>query len=232
MTVGMNDNRAMLARLSAFVIWALVAAGLVFWGYRLWAGASSAPAGVQAASLSSGDHGDLSRLLGAAAGSAAPAPVAKSSRYRLLGVLAPVPSTGAAKPSTAGVALIAVDGKPARAFVVGSRLDGELVLQSVSRRAASIGPAQGAATVVLELAPPSPPSTGTLPRALAEGDATRAQPAPAAVPVPAPALQPPPQESLQPQAQLQSPPPAESADDNTQAPRSRRSMVPNPASTR
>jgi len=30
----MNDNRVMLARLSAFVIWALIAATAVFWGFR------------------------------------------------------------------------------------------------------------------------------------------------------------------------------------------------------
>ena len=64
-----------------------------------------------------------------------------------------------------GVALIAVDGKPAKAYAVGSRLDGELVLQAVSLRTASIGTAQGAMAVTLELPPLPPPATGTLPLA-------------------------------------------------------------------
>ena len=50
-----------------------------------------------------------------------------------------------------GLALIAVDGKPAKAFAVGARLDSDLVLQSVGLRTASIGPAQGARSVLLEL---------------------------------------------------------------------------------
>ena len=63
-----------------------------------------------------------------------------------------------------GVALIAVDGKPAKAFGVGARLDSDLVLQSVSLRTASIGPAQGAASVKLELPPlPLPPPASCRP---------------------------------------------------------------------
>jgi general secretion pathway protein C len=162
----------MPARLSAFVIWALVSAGAVFWGYRLWATPLSAPANLQVVSEGPVARGDLTRLLGAApvAVSAAPAVVAESSRFRLLGVLAPVPTGGAAKPSTAGVALIAVDGRPARAYAVGARLDGDLVLLSVARRSASIGPAQGEATVLLELPSLPAPATGSLPRPLAGGE--------------------------------------------------------------
>ena len=118
----MNDNRAMPARLSAFVIWALVAAGLVFWGYRLLGAADGAcPPTCRPSPRALALRGDLTRLLGAAPApqSVAPAPVAESSRFRLLGVLAPVAASGAAGQSTAGVALIAVDGKPARAYAVG-----------------------------------------------------------------------------------------------------------------
>ena len=176
MRAGLNHNRAMPARLSAFVMWALVAAGLVFWGYRLWAQPLNAPAQVQAVAEGDGMRGDLTRLFGAAAApvDAVAVPVAESSRFRLYGVLAPMPAIGAANPSTAGVALIAVDGKPAKAYAVGSRVDAELVLKSISRRSASIGPAQGGPSVVLELPPPVAPMTGTLPRATADGDAPRA----------------------------------------------------------
>ena len=68
-------------------------------------------------------------------------------------------------PSGQGVALISVDGKPPRAFAIGSRLDRDLVLQSVSLRTASIGPAQGGASVKLELPPLPLPATGKLPLA-------------------------------------------------------------------
>ena len=220
----MNDNGAMPARLSAFVIWALVAAGLMFWGYRLWARPMAVPANLQVVSESAGARGDLTRLLGAApvAVSGAPTPVVESNRFRLLGVLAPLPANGAAKPSTAGVALIAVDGKPARPYAVGARLEGEMVLQSISRRAASIGPAQGAPSVVLELPPPAPPATGALPRAVPDGSPARVQPAPAPLPISPPA-----------QAQPQQQPPPQmvdaAPDDEATLPQPRNSGRVNPA---
>jgi general secretion pathway protein C len=86
-----------------------------------------------------------------------------------------------------GVALIAVDGKPAKPFAVGARLDPELVLQSVSLRTASLGPASGAPTVKLEMPPLPAPSTGTLPAVAAPVPMTAPPPAPAV----APAVKPP-----------------------------------------
>jgi len=83
-----------------------------------------------------------------------------SSRFRLLGIMAPKSAGGGHEH---GVALIAVDGKLPKAYRVGSVLDGDLVLQSVSLRSAAIGPAQGAPTATLELPPPQPAATGTLP---------------------------------------------------------------------
>jgi len=94
-----------------------------------------------------------------------------------------------------GVALIAIDGKPARAFPVGATVDGELVLQSVSLRTAAIGPAQGAQTVLLEIPRLPPPNTGSLPPAGAPvGPAAVAAPLPviAPQPLPLPGAQPPP----------------------------------------
>ena len=38
-----HDNRPMFARLSAFAIWALAAASVVFWGLRLGAAPPPAP---------------------------------------------------------------------------------------------------------------------------------------------------------------------------------------------
>ena len=161
----MNHNQTMLARFAAFIVWALVAASVVFWALRLFVRAPAAPPHSVAVIGAATAQGDLTRLLGAApvapAAAAALAPEL-ASRFRLIGVIAPkgkpnAPVTGQ------GVALISVDGKPARAFGIGTRLDRDLVLQSVSLRAASIGPAQGEASVKLELPPLPLPATGKLP---------------------------------------------------------------------
>ena len=173
----------MLARLSAFVIWALIAAIAVFWGLRLAVHPAPTPAHSVALGDASAGRSDLTRLLGAPPvelQAAVAAPEA-SARFRLLGIMAPK-RLHAEGPSHGGVALIAVDGKPARAFAVGSHLDADLVLQSVSLRTASIGPAQGAKTVVLEIPPLPAPTTGTLP---AGGAAQIPAPVPFSPPQPA-----------------------------------------------
>jgi general secretion pathway protein C len=178
----------MLARLTAFVVWALVAATAVFWGLRMLVRPQPAPAYAVAVGESVSMRGDLSRLLGAtpaaAAQQAAAAPEL-ASRFKLLGVMAGKQRDGS------GFALIAVDAKPARAYPVGARVDGELVLQAVSLRTASIGPSQGSPAVTLEVPVLPAPATGTLPAA---GDAVRfgaAAPLPPA-PQPAPMVAPPP----------------------------------------
>lgn len=172
----------MQARLSAFLIWALVAAGVAFWALRLLVRPAPLPMHVQAVDARANAAGDFTRMFGAAAvvESAAPAAVAESSRFKLLGVLAPVTREGGATPSEGGVALIAVDGKPARPYRVGASLEDGLVLLALGRRSASIGPMGGAARVVLELPPPAPPATGTLPVASAESVPAAAQRMPAA----------------------------------------------------
>ena len=154
----------MVARLSAFVIWALVAATAVFWGLRLLVRAPAAPSYAVAVGDASAVRADLSRVLGSAPVAAAAQVAAPevSSRFKLIGIMAPKGAQAATAPPGSGVALIAVDGKAPKAFVVGSQLDGDLVLQSVSLRTASIGPAQGATSVKLELPALPAAATGTL----------------------------------------------------------------------
>jgi general secretion pathway protein C len=154
----------MFVRVCAFVIWALVAGTAVFWGLRMFVRAPEAPAHAVPVGAAIAVRGDLARLFGAAPVSTAAAVAAPeaSSRFRLLGVMAP--KGGArAEASGQGVALIAVDGKPARAFAVGAHLDTDLVLQAVSLRTASIGSPEGVASVKLEIPPLPAPATGTLP---------------------------------------------------------------------
>ena len=159
-----HHNRRMFARLSAFVIWSLVAATLVFWALRLGVRSAPAPSYAVPAERSTPLRGDLARLFGAAPvlASANDARPEAPSRYRLLGVMAPRPNSGAAQDY--GFALIAIDGKPARAYSVGASLDSGLVLQSVGLRTASLGSATGGAqSVLLELPRLPAPATGILP---------------------------------------------------------------------
>jgi general secretion pathway protein C len=154
----------MFARLAAFVIWSLVAATAVFWVLRFGVRAPQAPAYAMPVDRSAPARSDLARLFGAPtllAAAAAARPEA-ASRFRLLGVMAPK-SKSAGESASYGFALIAVDGKPAKAFTVGSRLDSGLVLQSVGLRTASLGPAQGARSMLLELPALPAPATGVLP---------------------------------------------------------------------
>jgi general secretion pathway protein C len=154
----------MFARLSAFVIWSLAAATAVFWALRFAASPPPMPAYAVAVGKTVVVRGDLTRLFGApariavVAGASPEAP----SRFKLLGVMAPR-SPAAQAEAGRGVALIAVDGKPAKAFAVGARLDSDLVLQAVGLRTAAIGPAQGARSVLLELPVLAPPNAGVLP---------------------------------------------------------------------
>ena len=157
----------MKVRLLAFVIWAVVAASVMFWVLRLGASSPAAPAHTVAVGAAAAPRGDLTRVLGAAPAreSAAAAVTVDSplaSRFRLLGVAAPRQGG-----DRQGLALIAVDGKPARSYAVGAPVDGELVLQSVHQRGAKLG-GRGAATQVSLVLPALPaPATGSLPLAVA-----------------------------------------------------------------
>jgi len=154
----------MFARLSAFVIWSLVAAAVVFWALRFGVSSPQAPAYAVPIDRAAPPRGDLARLFGAppVVAVAEEARPEAPSRFRLLGVMAPRSSTREGT-GAYGLALIAVDGKPPRAFAVGSKLDTDLVLQSVGLRTASLGSAQGTRSVLLELPALPAPATGSLP---------------------------------------------------------------------
>jgi general secretion pathway protein C len=151
----------MVSRWLAFVIWAVVAASAVAWGLRLFVPALQAPLHTTMVDTAPAPRGDLSRLFGV---DAAPVQIAEvapppDARFRLVGVAAP------RAPAHVGVgyALIAVDGKPARAYRVGAIVDGTTVLQQVRTRGVTLGPRGGPPTVALEIAPLPPAATGTPP---------------------------------------------------------------------
>lgn len=163
-----HHNPRMSARWVTLFVWAAVAASALFWALKLVVKAPQAPPQVQLAEGSVAARGDLSRLLGADAPAAlavaAPEPAADA-RFSLVGVLSP----RAPQAAREGVALIAVDGRPARAFRVGTVVDGQNVLQSVNARGAALGPRDGPSLIALKIAPPAAAATGLLPSAMQPG---------------------------------------------------------------
>ena len=151
----------MSARWWSFLVWALVAAAATFWGLRLFVQAPAAPPQTRTAQAAPAARGALTLLLGAdppppaTVATTEPAP---DTRFQLLGVVSPPPSA-----AREGVALIAVDGKPAKAYRVGALVEGQNVLQSVGARGATLGPRGGAALVALHIAPLPPAATSVLP---------------------------------------------------------------------
>ncbi|HEY0885006.1 MAG TPA: type II secretion system protein N [Ramlibacter sp.] len=133
---------------TTFLLWALVAASAVFWGLRMSARSGAAPqASAVTRAPAAADPAAVARLLGAspAATAAAPAAPALASRLMLVGVVA-----GAA--SQKGVALISVDGKPAKPYRVGASIEEGVVLQSVQgRRAVLAQSGDGQSVLTLEL---------------------------------------------------------------------------------
>lgn len=144
-------------------LWALAAASVVFWGLRLSAPNDGlAPPAVASTPPAAIDSVAVAQLLGVvSAQSAAAATPAAASRFALLGVVA--------DRSQQGAALIAVDGKPARPFRIGSPVVDSYVLQAVGVRSATLGTRNGAdAALTLQLpvrpmavmAPFTPPTAG------------------------------------------------------------------------
>jgi general secretion pathway protein C len=147
-------------KIGALAVWLLVGLCAAFWGLKLFVRPAPLPSQAGTVATTQALRGDLTHLLGTAPepGEEAPAPVAAAaSRFRLIGVVAPRSPKAAAE----GLALIAVDGKPAKAYRVGAAVDGDLVLQSVRVRGADLG-ARGTKTaaVALDVAPLPPPATG------------------------------------------------------------------------
>lgn len=128
-------------------------ASALFWGVKLFAQAPALPDQVQLPTRPVLQVGDLARLLGASAADeedgAEPA-AAGSERFALLGVVAP---RGAAQ-SSQGVALIAVDGQPAKAFKTGSVVVDDLTLLAVEKRLVRLGPKGGPSSMELTLPEP------------------------------------------------------------------------------
>jgi general secretion pathway protein C len=138
-------------RLAAFVLAGLAAGSAAYWALRLPSRDLAVAAPTAVTDTAPTDPLALARALGGgdapvATAKTSPVVVNTSSRLALLGVVANTKSGGAA--------LISVDGKPARPFAVGARVDDNLVLQSVAPRRAVLASSTGdPANLTLELPP-------------------------------------------------------------------------------
>lgn len=177
----------MWARAASFVVWALVGSGAVYWGLKVFARPQPAPPQARVAAAESAPPAlagtDLTRLLGAdpvVAATPVPQAPAAAARFQLLGVIARRGDTSARQ----AVALIAVDGKPPRAYRVGSAVAGDTVLRAVHARGADLGAAQGPVQISLQL-PAAATSGMAAPPAPGFPAPARPAAAPAAPPAPA-----------------------------------------------
>lgn len=161
-----------LLRFVTLAAWLLAAASVSYWSLQ-FVGSSTAP--VKAAEIAApapqNNPADLARVFGppvamaTAAPDVAAQPIDPGARFALVGVVADRASSG--------VALIAVDGKAARPYRVGSQIEDEYTLKSVALRSATLAPlAPPQATFTLELATPSTTAAATAPRAAATATAT------------------------------------------------------------
>ena len=140
----------MTSRLLSLLVWAAVAASAVYWCLRLWVQPQPVPGqatvAMARAPLAGAMVDDLARLLGnpPVQAVAEAAPVVAESRFRLVGVVAAGTaragqvSAGPAQSGT-GLALISIDGKPAKAVAVGRELEPGVRLLAVSQRQVDLG---------------------------------------------------------------------------------------------
>ena len=145
-----RDNRSMMARLMALAAWTSVAASLTIWGGRLLSQAAPPTSGAALPQPMAEVPLNFDRLFGvdvSAHGPVAADVPADSARFHLLGVVA---SRGLGSTDT-GIALIAIDGKPARAYKVGAAIDRGHVLQSVQARSAVVAMHDSSANFTLTL---------------------------------------------------------------------------------
>jgi general secretion pathway protein C len=130
------------------LVWAVVAFSAVTWGLKWLALGSDSPVlSVATANTAEVDDAQLARALGSAGTLDAPANAASAaSRYQLVGV--------AHAQDASSVALISVDGQPAKPFRIGQAVGDGWVLQHTQARRVSLGASLDAApSVTLELPP-------------------------------------------------------------------------------
>jgi general secretion pathway protein C len=199
----------MVARITAWMVWTLLATSAVAWGLKLFVRPEPVPAHARMVTMEQTLKGDPLRLFASVSAASSPSASASAGGSAMVGRFRLVGMAAASSPTSdrQGVALLSIDGKPARAFEVGDVVDADWVLQSVSARQVRLGPVGQAAVTVLDLPALPPPATGTLTAAAHRAaDWLKVPAAPSALPTPA---------AFAPQAPQALPPPAAA---NTPAP--------------
>ena len=177
-------------RILTLLAWALAAWSVVYWVLQFQGARSPAAApavSVSQAMLPAADATEAARVFGPAIEAPAPEPVAAvvvdpSTRFSLMGVVA--------DRARRGVALLSVEGKPARPYRVGASIDNAYTLKSVTTRSAVLVDTASGTTFTVALAAPGggPSAPGPAAPQMAPG-ATSSRPAgdstPAARPSPA-----------------------------------------------
>lgn len=152
----LNSKMAWAARLSAFAVAGMLAASVAYWVLR-WPAAgndiasmSPTPESLALQDMPAAQPAVLATMLGSErSGGMENAPAGMASRLILSGVVARAAGGG-------GVALISVDGKPARAYPVGNRVVDGLILKAVAERRATLAASADAPdSLTLELKPPA-----------------------------------------------------------------------------
>lgn len=168
---------------ASLAMFALLCATIAYWALQLVAPAVPiAPAGSLADQRDAPDLFAAGKLFGLPVGSRGAAQVAVVSNIQVLGVAAS---------EVRGSAVLVVDGKPPKAYMVGDAVGADAKLVEV-RSDAAIIERNGAR---VELAAPQRPSVATLSSGPARADANSAAvapPVPAAAPVPPPTVAAPP----------------------------------------
>jgi len=136
------------ARLAAFILAGAAAASAVYWGLQVQGVQLQAPlVSVDGAPAASVDPVAVARALGATARVVSEPAVDVGMAVRARLVLTGIVATR----KGAGAALIAVDGKPAKPFAVGTTVVDSWVLRAVQARSVTVS--QGGADVALEMPP-------------------------------------------------------------------------------
>lgn len=173
-------------RILTLLAWALAAWSITYWVLQFQGAAPAAATPVVAAAKAlAAEPADVARVFGPAIQTKAPEPVVAvvvdpSTRFLLSGVVA--------SRAQRGVALLSVEGKPARPYRVGASIDNAYTLKSVTARSAVLVENASGTTFTVALAatggaapatgPGVPPAPGTSTTSPSPGNPPAAGPAP------------------------------------------------------
>ena len=147
-------------RILTLLAWALAAWSITYWVLQFQGAAptAAAPAPPPALALAA-EPADVAKVFGPAIETKAPEPVAvavvvdPSTRFSLSGVVA--------SRAQRGVALLSVEGKPARPYRVGASIENAYTLKSVTARSAVLVEKASGTTFTVALAAPGNASPGS-----------------------------------------------------------------------